>query len=193
MYVHESIAEEFIAQAVAEAKAYILGDPREPGTTLGPVVRQRNADLIRNQITRALDAGAHPHIDAAAYPVDRPDRPYLSPQILTNVNHTMDIMTQETFGPCVGIMRVTSDEEAVQLMNDSEFGLTASVWTQDYDAALALSESVEAGTVFTNRCDYLDPALAWTGVKNSGRGATLSAVGFEHLTRAKSFHIRKEL
>ena len=90
-------------------------------------------------------------------------------------------------------MRVSSDEEAIRLMNDSEYGLTASIWTQDVEAAERIGGLTETGTVFMNRCDYLDPGLAWTGVKNSGRGATLSSVGFEHLTRPKSFHLRTEV
>jgi acyl-CoA reductase-like NAD-dependent aldehyde dehydrogenase len=99
-------------------------------------------------------------------------------------------MSEETFGPAIGIMSVASDEEAVSLMNDSQYGLTASIWTSDADAALRLGEQVETGTCFMNRCDYLDPALAWTGVKDSGRGCTLSKLGYEQLTRPKSYHLR---
>jgi acyl-CoA reductase-like NAD-dependent aldehyde dehydrogenase len=99
-------------------------------------------------------------------------------------------MTEETFGPVVGVMPVESDEEAVLLMNDSQFGLTASVWTENLHKAQVIGRKLQTGTVFANRCDYLDPALAWTGVKNSGRGCTLSKVGYEHLTRPKSYHMR---
>jgi acyl-CoA reductase-like NAD-dependent aldehyde dehydrogenase len=102
----------------------------------------------------------------------------------------MAIMREETFGPAVGIMSVGSDEEAVRLMNDSEFGLTAAIFSADAARAETLGDALETGTVFLNRCDYLDPALAWTGVKNSGRGCTLSRVGFEQLTRPKSYHFR---
>ena len=102
----------------------------------------------------------------------------------------MRIMTEETFGPAVGIMKVSSDEEAIALMNDSDYGLTASVWTGDAEAALFIGNQIETGTWFMNRCDYLDPELAWTGVKDSGRGCTLSALGYEALTRPKSFHLR---
>jgi acyl-CoA reductase-like NAD-dependent aldehyde dehydrogenase len=193
VYVAESIADDFIAQAVHEAKQYVLGDPTDQETTLGPVVRQRNADAIRKQITTALEAGAHPHIDSAAYAADRADTPYMAPQILTNVDHSMDFVSEETFGPCVGIMKVHDDEDAVQKMNDSWYGLTASIWSTDADAALDVAERLETGTVFLNRCDYLDPFLAWTGVKNSGRGTTLSAIGFEHMTRPKSFHFRTKV
>ena len=193
VYVHESVADEFIAAAVHEAQQYVLGDPRDQATTLGPLVRQRNADAVRAQLTAALESGAHPEIDTAAFSADRADTPYMAPQILTQVNHQMALMSEETFGPCVGIMRVRSDEEAIANMNDSAFGLTASIWTRDVDAAEHIGGQLETGTVFMNRCDYLDPALAWTGVKNSGRGATLSSVGFEHLTRPKSFHLRTEV
>jgi len=99
-------------------------------------------------------------------------------------------MRDESFGPVVGIMKVSGDEEAIELMNDSEFGLTAAIWTSDMGAAKSIGERVETGTVFMNRCDYLDPALTWTGVKNTGRGATLSKLGYEALTRPKSFHLR---
>ena len=105
----------------------------------------------------------------------------------------MRAMSEETFGPVVGIMKVASDEEAIALMNDSAFGLTAAVWTRDQEAAIAIGDRVETGTWFMNRCDYLDPALAWTGVKHSGRGCTLSRVGYEALTRPKSYHLRVAL
>ena len=193
VYVHRDVAEEFIGLAVQEAKNYVLGDPRNPETTLGPVVRQRNADLIRAQLTQALEAGAHPHIDTASFAHDRADTPYMAPQILTQVDHTMDIMAEETFGPCVGIVVVDSDDEAVGHMNNSKYGLTASIWTRDDERAEVLGSQIETGTVFMNRCDYLDPALAWTGVKHSGRGVTLSPIGFEHVTRPKSYHLRTEV
>ena len=190
IYVHEDVASEFIEAAVAAAKAWTLGDPRDDATTLGPVVRQRNADGIRTQMTRAFESGARPLLDAAAWTKDRADSTYVAPQLLTNVDHSMALMAEETFGPCAGIMTVRNDQDAVRLMNDSAFGLTASVWSADEVKVAELADQVEAGTVFMNRCDYLDPALAWTGIKHSGRGVTLSSLGFEHLTRAKSFHFR---
>jgi acyl-CoA reductase-like NAD-dependent aldehyde dehydrogenase len=125
--------------------------------------------------------------------MDQVGTPYLAPQVLTNVDHSMRVMTEESFGPVVGIQRVESDDEAVALMNDSEFGLTAAIFTQDLEAGMALGERIETGTLFINRCDYLDPALAWTGIKNSGRGCTLSSLGYEALTRPKSFHIKTQL
>jgi len=128
--------------------------------------------------------------DPSGFEAHDPTRAYMAPQILTGVDHSMRIMTEETFGPAVGIMPVTGDEEALRLMNDSVFGLTASIWTRDADAARRLGGRRETGTVFMNRCDYLDPALAWTGVKDSGYGCTLSQIGFESLTRPKSFRLR---
>jgi len=134
--------------------------------------------------------GAQTLVDARRFPADDPATPYLAPQVLVNVDHRMTIMREETFGPAVGIMKVQDDLEAIRLMNDSRYGLTASVWTQDADAALRIGERVETGTWFMNRCDYLDPALAWTGVKDSGRGCTLSRLGLETFTRPKSYHLR---
>ena len=105
----------------------------------------------------------------------------------------MRVMTEETFGPVAAIMKVADDREAIARMNDSTYGLTASVWTRDVDAALTIGRAVDTGTWFMNRCDYLDPELAWTGVKDSGRGCTLSRIGYEQLTRPKSFHLRTEI
>ncbi|WP_288049430.1 aldehyde dehydrogenase family protein, partial [Acidiphilium sp.] len=127
----------------------------------------------------------------ARFPESRPGTPYLAPQVLVNVDHRMDVMRSESFGPVVGIMKVGSDAEAIGLMNDSPYGLTASVWTRDIEAATRIGGAIDTGTVFMNRCDYLDPALAWVGVKDSGRGCTLSRIGFEHLTRPKSFHLKE--
>jgi acyl-CoA reductase-like NAD-dependent aldehyde dehydrogenase len=193
IYVNQVIADDFIEAAIAEANAYVLDDPRHANTTLGPVVRQRNADGIRAQVAAAISAGAVPLIGAENWLRDQPDTPYIRPQLLTKVDHSMDIMAEETFGPCVGIMIVRDDAHAVDLMNDSAYGLTASIWTPDCDAALSIGNQLQTGTVFLNRCDYRDPALAWTGVKNSGRGVTLSRLGFDHLTRPKSFHFRTEI
>jgi acyl-CoA reductase-like NAD-dependent aldehyde dehydrogenase len=193
IYVHESVYDRFVEQAVALVKTYKLGRSDDPETTLGPVVRASAADVIRTQVAEAVAAGAVAHIDPADFPLDAPGSAYLAPQVLTRVNHGMRVMTEETFGPVVGIQKVSSDEEAIQLMNDSEFGLTASVFTRDMEAGVAIGEQLDTGTFFINRCDYLDPALAWTGVKHSGRGCTLSVVGFEHLTRPKSFHLNTEI
>ena len=190
IYVHQAIYDAFVEDAVALTRDYVLGNPLEPETTLGPMVRAKAADFVREQVAEAVAAGAKSLVDPAGFPADRAGTPYLAPQILTAVDHSMRVMTEESFGPVVGIVKVASDEEAVALMNDSDFGLTASIWTSDPEAALAIGERVETGTWFMNRCDYLDPALAWTGVKDSGRGCTLSRVGYEQLTRPKSFHLR---
>ncbi len=190
IYVHRDVFESFLDQFVALTREYALGDPTDPDTTLGPMVRPSEAQFVRDQVAEAIDQGARPLIDPESFPADEPGTAYLAPQVLVDVNHTMRVMTEENFGPVVGIMPVSSDEEAVALMNDSEFGLTAGIWSTDIERALALGDQVQTGTLFVNRCDYLDPALAWTGVKNSGRGCTLSKLGFEVLTRPKSFHAR---
>jgi acyl-CoA reductase-like NAD-dependent aldehyde dehydrogenase len=154
------------------------------------VVRSSHADFVRGEIASAVAAGARALLDPAEFPGARADGPYLAPQILVDVDHSMSVMMEETFGPVVGIMPVRDDEQAIELMNDSPYGLTASVWTRDRDAAVAIGDRVATGTWFMNRCDYLDPGLAWVGVKDSGRGCTLSALGFDQLTRPKSFHLR---
>jgi acyl-CoA reductase-like NAD-dependent aldehyde dehydrogenase len=190
IYVHRDVYDRFVEGFVAKTKELILGNPLEPQTTLGPVVRLSAANAIRAQIESAIHAGARALIDEADFPAAGPGTPYLAPQVLVDVDHSMLVMAEETFGPVVGIMKVDSDEDAVALMNDSRYGLTAAVFTDDPDAAVAIGDQVETGTWFMNRCDYLDPALAWTGVKDSGRGCTLSRVGYEHLTRPKSFHLK---
>ncbi|KUJ82488.1 aldehyde dehydrogenase [Microbulbifer flavimaris] len=191
LYVHESLFDDFVQRAVALVKDYRLGRPDEADTTLGPLVRTAAADFVRGQIDEALSAGARAHIDPVAFPADRPGTPYLAPQLLTEVNHEMRVMREESFGPVLGVQPVRDDEEAIALMNDSDFGLTSAIYSRDIDAARTIGERLQTGTVLLNRCDYLDPALAWTGVKQSGRGCTLSTVGYEHLTRPKSFHLKK--
>jgi acyl-CoA reductase-like NAD-dependent aldehyde dehydrogenase len=190
IYVHADVYDAFVEGAAALVRQYRLGNPVDPETTLGPMVRAGAADFVREQTGEAVAAGAKALIDAAGFPADAPGTPYLAPQVLVDVDHSMRVMTEESFGPVVGIMKVASDEEAIRLMNDSDFGLTASIWTADEDAAIAIGDKVETGTWFMNRADYLDPALAWTGVKDSGRGCSLSRVGYEQLTRPKSFHLR---
>jgi acyl-CoA reductase-like NAD-dependent aldehyde dehydrogenase len=190
IYVDKRLYDDFVSGAIALTRGYVLGNPLEDETTLGPVVRTQAADQIRAQIAASIAAGARGGIDEREFPASRPGTPYLAPQILLDVNHSMPLMQEEVFGPVVGIMPVSGDEEAIALMNDSSFGLTAAVWTSDAEAAVAIGDRVETGTWFMNRCDYLDPALAWVGVKDSGRGCTLSRVGYEHLTRPKSFHLR---
>ena len=190
IYVHEKLYEDFVAGAVELTRRYVLGDPTSPETTLGPVVRVAAADEIRRQVAASVAGGAIAAIDEREFPRSAAGTPYLAPQLLLGVDHGMPVMNEEIFGPVAGVMKVSSDEQAVALMNDSPYGLTAAVWTGDAEAGIALGRRVETGTWFMNRCDYLDPGLAWVGVKDSGRGCTLSRVGYEHLTRPKSFHLR---
>jgi acyl-CoA reductase-like NAD-dependent aldehyde dehydrogenase len=190
IYVHEKLYDGFVDGFVELTKKYVLGDPTKAETNLGPMVRASAADFVRGQVSEAVARGARSLVNASHFPANREGSPYLAPQVLVGVDHSMRIMSEETFGPAIGIMKVTSDAEAIALMNDSDYGLTAAIWTKDAEGAATLGAQLETGTVFMNRCDYLDPALAWTGVKNSGRGCTLSSVGFESLTRPKSFHLR---
>ena len=190
VYVHESLFDAFVEKSVAWVQTLKLGNPFDASTTLGPMANKRFAAVVRSQIAEAVAAGAKPLIDPALFPADDGGA-YLAPQILINVDHSMRVMTEESFGPVVGIMKVKDDEEAVRLMNDSPYGLTASVWTQDYDTAAAIGQRIETGTVFMNRADYLDPALCWTGCKDTGRGGSLSYLGFHSVTRPKSYHLKK--
>jgi acyl-CoA reductase-like NAD-dependent aldehyde dehydrogenase len=193
IYVHQNIYDQFVEGFVELTRQYQLGNPLDPAATLGPMVRTDAADKVRAHVADALRKGAQAWLDEALFPVSQEGTPYLAPQVLTNVDHSMLVMNEETFGPVAGIMKVRDDEEAVRLMNDSKYGLTASIWTTDVEAALRIGAQIETGTWLMNRCDYLDPALAWTGVKDSGRGCTLSQLGFEAFTRPKSFHLRLSL
>jgi acyl-CoA reductase-like NAD-dependent aldehyde dehydrogenase len=193
IYVDQKIFPVFVERFAELTRQYVLGNPLDEATTLGPMVTPGAAFFVRGQIAEALAQGATALIDPQAFPADVPGSAYLAPQVLVDVSHQMSVMRDESFGPVVGIMPVASDDEAIALMNDSEFGLSASIWTRDLAAAERLGNRIATGTLFMNRCDYLDPALAWTGVKNSGRGVTLSPLGYEHLTRAKSFHLRHEV
>jgi acyl-CoA reductase-like NAD-dependent aldehyde dehydrogenase len=192
IYVHELVYDEFVRLAVEWVKALKLGRSDDPETTLGPLVRADAADFVREQIREAIDQGAIAQISADEFSLDKIGTPYLAPQILTEVNHTMRVMTEESFGPVVGIQKVHSDKEAVELMNDSEFGLTAAIFTKDRAIGVELGQQVDTGTFFINQCDYLDPDLAWTGVKKSGHGCSLSVIGYESLTRPKSFYIKTD-
>ena len=193
IYVDRAVYDAFVEGFVDLTNQYLLGDPTHPETTLGPMVTIRAATFVRAQIDEAVRAGARALIDEKRFDRSRPGTPYLAPQVLVDVDHTMRVMTEESFGPVVGIVQVASEDEALRLMNDSQYGLTASIWTTDEEAALTIGQRLETGTVFMNRCDYLDPALAWTGVKDSGRGCTLSVLGYEQLTRPKSFHLRTRI
>jgi acyl-CoA reductase-like NAD-dependent aldehyde dehydrogenase len=193
IYVHEAVYDKFLDGFVDLTRKYVLGSPLDEKTTLGPMAHTRFAEIVRKQTAEALAKGAKGHVDVKAFSANKEGSPYLAPQVLTNVDHSMSVMMEESFGPVVGIMKVKSDEEAVRLMNDSPYGLTAGIWTSDLEAAERIGDQVETGTVFMNRCDYLDPALAWTGVKDTGRGASLSPIGYEMLTRPKSYHLRHQV
>ncbi|MBB5700819.1 acyl-CoA reductase-like NAD-dependent aldehyde dehydrogenase [Ochrobactrum daejeonense] len=192
IYVHEAVYDRFVDGFIELTRQYVVGNPLDNSTTLGPMAQARFADLIREQKAEALRKGAKAHVNMKV-DQDIAGSPYIAPEVLTDVDHQMSVMREESFGPIVGIMRVRNDEEALALMNDSIYGLTASLWTADTDHAAALGDRIETGTVFMNRCDYLDPALVWTGVKETGKGAALSPIGYGNLTRPKSFHLREKI
>ncbi|MEX2519517.1 MAG: aldehyde dehydrogenase family protein [Paracoccaceae bacterium] len=189
IYVAAPLYDRFVEKAVSIVEGYVLGNPLDPETTLGPMAQKRFAELVRGQIAGAINGGAKALISKDKFP--DAGGAYLAPQILTGVDHSMELMREENFGPVVGIMKVESDDEALSLINDSDYGLTASLWTSDMDRAEGLGRRIETGTVFMNRADYLDPALCWSGCKNTGRGGALSVIGYQNLTRTKSFHLRK--
>jgi acyl-CoA reductase-like NAD-dependent aldehyde dehydrogenase len=190
IYVDARVYDDFVEGFADLTRKYVVGNPLDAATTLGPLVRGSAADFVRGQIEEARRKGAKGLINMKVED-DRPGSPYLAPEVLTDVNHQMEVMREESFGPVVGIMKVRDDDEAVTLMNDSPYGLTASLWTRDVERAAELGARIETGTVYMNRCDYLDPYLVWTGVKESGCGAALSKYGFEALTQPKSFHLRQ--
>ncbi len=192
IYVDEKIYNNFIELFASKAYDYKLGNPLEKGTNLGPVVKLSAANFIHKQMDDAVNKGAKKIIDENKFNFPKEHKNYMVPQVLTNVNHNMGFMTEETFGPCVGIMKVKDENEAIKLMNDSPYGLTASVWTKDIEIAEKIGSQIQTGTFFMNRCDYLDPALSWTGVKETGKGCSLSEIAYEKLTAPKSFHLRKE-
>lgn len=190
IYVIDALYDRFVEAAVALTRKYVLGNPLDPSTTLGPLARASGAEAVRERVAEAVSRGARALVSEADFPASRRGTAYLAPQVLADVTPQMRIAREENFGPVACISRVASDGEALARMNDSQYGLTASIWTRDAEAALRLGDQLETGTVFMNRCDYLDPELAWTGVKDSGRGCTLSKLGYAYLTRPKSFHLR---
>ena len=192
IYVDDKIYNNFVELFISKTYNYKLGNPLQKETNLGPVVKLSAADFIIKQINNAIDKGAKKMIDENKFNFPKEHKNYLVPQILTNVNHDMNFMTEETFGPCVGIMKVKDENEAINLMNDSPYGLTASIWTKDLEIAEKIGNQVHTGTFYMNRCDYLDPALSWTGVNETGKGCSLSEIAYEKLTSPKSFHLRKE-
>lgn len=189
IYVHAGVYDRFVKDFVENARGWTLGNPLDADTMVGPMATPRFADLVRGQTLEALRKGAKAHLNSK-HDLDEESSPYLAPEVLTNVNHQMAVMREESFGPVVGIMKVRDDAEAIELMNDSPYGLTASIWTEDLEAAAKIGSKVETGTVFANRCDYLDPALVWTGVKETGKGGALSEIGYANLTQPKSYHLK---
>ena len=189
IYVDASVYDGFVERFVDNARGWTLGNPLDADTIVGPMARGNFADHVRGQTEEAVRGGAKRHLNSR-HDLDKLGSPYLAPEVLTGVNHQMSVMREESFGPVVGIMKVADDEEAITLMNDSPYGLTASIWTQDLDAAGKIGARVETGTVFANRCDYLDPALVWTGVKDTGKGGALSEIGYANLTQPKSYHLK---
>lgn len=192
IYVNENLYDEFVEKSVAWVSNYKLGNPLDKETTLGPMAHKRFAATVREQIAQAVSKGAKALVDPKLFPADDGGA-YIAPQILVDVDHSMEIMREETFGPAVGIMKVKNDAEALELMNDCKYGLTVSLWTKDAERAARLGRDLETGTVFMNRADYVDPGLCWTGCKDTGRGGSLSIIGFHNLTRPKSYHLKKAL
>lgn len=190
IYVHDSVYGDFVDGFTEATRRYVLGNPLQHDTTIGPMVNSAAATFVRTQIHDALAQGAVALVAEADFPASVSGTPYLGPTVLVNVDHSMSVMRDESFGPVIGIMRVKSDDEAIDLMNDSPYGLTASVWTNDQDAAIDIGNRIETGTVYMNRCDYVDPVLVWSGVKDTGRGIALSSLGFDPYTRPKSFHLK---
>jgi acyl-CoA reductase-like NAD-dependent aldehyde dehydrogenase len=191
IYVDEKIHDAFVEAVQSVLKGYKLGDPFDKSTHVGPVISTKSKATIEAHIKDALDKGAKdatPENESFSNPP--PKGNFVKPTLLTGVDHSMTVMTEETFGPVIPVMKVSNDDEAVKLMNDSEFGLTASIWSKDVETASKLAEDVEAGTVFVNRCDYPSPDLAWTGWKNSGKGQTLSKFGYDQFVKLKSYHIK---
>ncbi len=190
IYVHADVYDAFVDGFVEATRGYVLGNPLLEETTIGPMVTARAADMVRGQVAEAVSQGARALVSEADFPQAAAGTPYFGPTVLVDVDHSMRVMTEESFGPVIGIMKVSSDEEAIRSMNDSEYGLTASVWTRDVEAAIAIGDQVATGTAYMNRCDYVDPSLVWTGVKDTGKGQALSQLGFDPFTRLKSFHLK---
>lgn len=189
VYVHKSLYKPFLEKAEAYVRAYKLGDPMAAGTNLGPMALPSAPGVLAHQVADAKAKGARVLVEGGIIKVDGKGR-FFSPALLADVDNKSELMQEESFGPVLGVRAVESDEEAVALMNDSHYGLTAALWTESADRAARIGKQLEAGTVFMNRCDYLDPALPWTGFKDSGKGVSLSRWGFAAVTRRKSWHFR---
>lgn len=187
IYVMRALFSKFIDAYVAEVEKYRLGNPEDETTTVGSLAQAKAVEFVEFQVSQAQSRGARVLTGGRRLPGRGH---YFQPTVLVNVDHSMSVMTEESFGPVIGIMAVDTEDEAIRLMNDSPYGLTASIWTEDMARGEVLAHRTSTGTVYVNRCDYLDPELPWVGIKNSGHGCTLSHLGFRHLTRPKSFHLR---
>ena len=190
IYVMRPLFSAFVDAYVAEVEKYKVGHPEDEATGIGPLAQAKALDSLEFQVGQAVDL-RRPASSPEARRLPGPGY-FFQPTVLVDVDHRMSVMMEESFGPVIGIMPVDSEDEAVRLMNDSPYGLTASIWTEDAARGEALAHRTAAGTVYVNRCDYLDPELAWVGIKDSGHGCTLSHLGFRYLTRPKSFHLRTQ-
>jgi acyl-CoA reductase-like NAD-dependent aldehyde dehydrogenase len=187
IYVARPLFAKFVDAFVAEVGKYAVGDPENPATGIGPLAQHKALDFLKHQVDQAVHQGAK-LLTGGKRAAGRGY--FFEPAVLVDVDHSMSLMMEESFGPVIGIMPVDSEDAGIRLMNDSPYGLTASIWTEDAERGEALAARTAAGTVYVNRCDYLDPELAWVGIKDSGHGCTLSRLGFHYLTRPKSFNIR---
>jgi acyl-CoA reductase-like NAD-dependent aldehyde dehydrogenase len=187
IYVHERIHDAFVSAFVAEVKGYKLGDPMNDSTYIGPITRRPQLDVLKRQVADAKRKGAKLLTGGN---VITGKGNWFEPTVFTNVDHRMAVMRDESFGPIIGIQKVASDEEAVALMNDSEYGLTAGVYTPDEKRARRILAEVRSGSAYWNCCDRVSPRLPWSGVGHSGIGLTLSTYGIQTFTRPKAWHLR---
>jgi acyl-CoA reductase-like NAD-dependent aldehyde dehydrogenase len=187
IYVHEAIHTAFVDAFVAEVKSYSIGDPPDESTYIGAITRRPQLDVLRRQVADARRKGAKLLLGGAA--IKRKGN-WFAPTVLTDVDHSMLVMREESFGPIIGIQAVADDDAAIELMNDTEYGLTAGVYTQDASRARRVLSRVAAGSVYWNCCDRVSPRLPWSGVKHSGVGLTLSTMGIQTFTRPKAWHLK---
>ena len=188
VYVHRSLYHDFLDRAKYLLKRYRLGDPLDEKTTMGPLARREALPFLEGQVREAVRRGARLLLGGKRLKGTRGN--FFPPTLLADVPNDTRVMQEESFGPLVPVAPVADDAEALVRMNDSRYGLTASVWTGDRERAERFARDLEVGTVFQNRCDYLDPSLPWTGARDSGIGSTLSRYGFYHLTKRKGIHLR---
>lgn len=188
VYVHASLHDDFLARARSVLEAYRLGDPQDESTTLGPLAMRSSLDFLERQVDEAVRRGATLLLGGKR--VAGTSGNFFPPTLLAGVPNDCSLMQDESFAPIVAVAAVRDDDDALARMNDSRFGLTASVWTRDRERAERFAKELQVGTVFQNRCDFIDPALPWSGWRDSGKGSTVSSEGFRHLTRPKAIHFR---